>query len=52
MGNCYSADHITEDHIHTDIICNFGEPQQKYRFGTASNRLKGGGLKHVFWMLG
>ena len=21
MGNCYSVDHIAEDHIHTDIIC-------------------------------
>ena len=31
MGNCYSADHIAEDHIHTDITCNIEEPQQKYR---------------------
>ena len=30
MGNCYSADHITEDHIHTDITCNIEEPQQKF----------------------
>ena len=33
MGNCYSADHIAEDHIHTDITCNIEEPQQKYRLG-------------------
>ena len=30
MGNYYSADHTTEDHIHTDIACNIEEPQQKY----------------------
>ena len=54
MGNCYSADHIDEDHIHTDIhvTCNIEEPQQKYRLGTVSNKLLGGGgggggLKHV-----
>ena len=49
MGNCYSADHIAEDHIHTDITCNTEEPQQKYRLGTVSNRLVGGGggLKYV-----
>ena len=22
VGNCYSADYIAEDHIHTDITCN------------------------------
>ena len=22
MDNCYSADHIAEDHKHTDITCN------------------------------
>ena len=44
MGECYSA-----DHIHKDITCNIEEPQQKYRLGTVSNRLLGGGggLKHV-----
>ena len=48
MGNCYSADDIAEDHIHTDITCNIEEPQQKYRLGTVRNRLpEGGGLKHV-----
>ena len=50
MGNCYSTDHIAEDHIHTDITFNIEEPQQKYRLGTLSNRLLGaggGGLKHV-----
>ena len=31
MGNCNSADHIVEDHLHTDITCNIEEPQQKYR---------------------
>ena len=39
MGNCYSIDHITQDHIHTDITCNIEEPQQKYRLVTVSNRL-------------
>ena len=48
MGNCYSADYFAEDHIHTDMTCNTEETQQKYRIGTVSNRLKGGGLKHVF----
>ena len=33
MGNCYSMDHIAEDHIHTDITCNREEPQQKYCLG-------------------
>ena len=41
MGNGYSADHIAKDHIHTDITCNTEESQQKYRFGTVSNRLLG-----------
>ena len=43
MGNCYSADHIAEDHIHTDITCITEEPQQKNRLGTVSNLLLGGG---------
>ena len=42
MGNNYSADHIAEDHIHKDIS-NIEEPQKKYRLGTVSNRLLGGG---------
>ena len=50
MGNCYSIDHIAEDHIHTDITCNIEEPQQKYRLGTVSNRLLRG-LKNSIWML-
>ena len=40
MGNCYSTNHIAEDHIYTDIEA----PQQKYRLGTASDRFLGGGL--------
>ena len=51
MGKCYLINHIAEDHIHTDIICNTEEPQQKFRLGTVSNRLLGvggwEGLKHV-----
>ena len=39
MSNCYSADHIAEDHIHTDITCNIEELQQKYRLGTVSSIL-------------
>ena len=39
MGNCYSADHIDVDHIHSAITCNIEEPKQKYRLGTVSNRL-------------
>ena len=35
MGTYHSADHIAEDHIHTDITCNIEEPQQKYRLGTS-----------------
>ena len=42
MGNCYSPNHIAEDHIHTGITCNSYELQQKYRLGTVSNRLLGG----------
>ena len=41
MGNCYSAGHIAEDHIHTDITCNIEEPEQNYRLGKVSNRLLG-----------
>ena len=43
MGSCYSAYHIAEDYIHTDITCNIEEPHQKYRLGRISNRLLGGG---------
>ena len=57
MGIYYSADHTAEDHIHTDIICNTEEPQQKYRLGTFSNRLleggrgRGGrGLNMFYWI--
>ena len=57
MSNCYSGDHIAEDHIHMVIkTCNNEEPQQKYRLGTASNRLRGvcvcagvGGGLNMFW---
>ena len=43
MGNCYSGDHISEDHTHTDITtCNIEEPKQKYLLGTVSYRLLGG----------
>ena len=47
MGECYSA-----DHIHKDITCNIEEPQQKYRLGTVSNRLLGGGggLNMFYWI--
>ena len=37
-------------HIHTDIRCNFEERQQKYRLGTVSNRLLGGGLNMFYWI--
>ena len=47
MGNCYSIEHIDEDHIHTDITYNTEESQQKYRLGTVSNKLLGVGLKRV-----
>ena len=47
IGNCYSADHIAEDHKHTDITCNTEEPQQKYRIGKVSYSILGGGDKHV-----
>ena len=43
MGNCFSTDHIAENHIHTDIKCNTEEPQPKYRLGRVSNRLLGVG---------
>ena len=44
MGSCYSGDHILQDHIHTEIkTYNIGEPQQKYRLGTVSNKLLGRG---------
>ena len=43
MGNCYSTDHIAEDHLHTDITCNIEDPQQKNRLGTVSNGFLGGG---------
>ena len=39
MGNCYSADHIAEDHKQTDLTYNIVDPQQKYCLGTVSTRL-------------
>ena len=47
MGNCYSTDHIAEDHIQTDTTCTtctciIEEAQQKYHHGMVSNRLLGG----------
>ena len=52
MGDCYSTDHISVDHIHKDITSNNEEPQQKYRLGTVSGKLLVGGVgggwgKHV-----
>ena len=48
MGNCYSGDHITEDHIYMNITtCNTEEPQQTYRIGNVSKRSLGGGVKDV-----
>ena len=32
MGNCYSIDHIVEDHIHIKITCNIEETQQNHFF--------------------
>ena len=51
MGSRYSDDHIAKDHIHTDIICNTEEPQQKYRLGTVSNRLLEGGGLNAFYCI-
>ena len=51
MDNCYSTNHITEDHIHRDITCNIEEPQQKYRLGTVGNRLLGGGCLNMFYWI-
>ena len=42
MDNCYSGDHIAEDHIHMDTTsCNIEESQRKYRLGTDRNKLLG-----------
>ena len=41
MGSCYSVDRSAKNYKHTYITCNIEEPQQKYRFGTVSNRLLG-----------
>lgn len=41
MDDCYSSDHIAEDHKHTDISYDSDEPQQKYRLGMASKTLLG-----------
>ena len=42
MGNCYQREFFAGDHIHTIItFYNIEEPQQKYHFGTVSNRLLG-----------
>ena len=47
MGSCYSVDHVAEDHVHT-VMATFisEEHQQKYHFGTVSNRLLWG-IKHA-----
>ena len=50
MGNCYSAGHIAGDYfIHTDITCDNGEPQQKYRLGTVRSMLYN---KYLSWVYG
>ena len=49
MGNCYSADHIAEHNMHTDITCNIEEPQQKDHLGTVRNRLLEG-LNMFYWI--
>ena len=56
MCNCYSIEHIAEEHLHKDITCSIEEPQQKYRLGTVSKRLPGvggmgGGLHMFYWTL-
>ena len=42
MGKSYSINRIAEDHIHTDITCNFEEPQQKYRLEMVRNTVDNG----------
>ena len=49
MSNCHSGDHISEDHIHTDITGNIEEPQQKYLIGSVSNILLWG-LSMFYWI--
>ena len=46
---CLSVCLSAKDNIHTDVTCTTEESQQKYRLGTVSNRLLGGGggLKRV-----
>ena len=45
MDSCKTGDHITGDHIHTEITtCSTEEPQQKYRPGTNG---VGWGLKTI-----
>ena len=41
MDSYYSGDHIAGDRIHKDITTyKIEEPQQKFRLGTVSNRLR------------
>ena len=49
MDNCYPADHTAEDHIHTDIICNIDEPQQKYSMRKLKNAYS---MQSVGWLVG
>ena len=50
MGNCNSADHIGEDHMHMDVTTyNIEEPKQKYHLGMVSNRLLGGVEVNIFY---
>ena len=43
-GSCFLGDHISGDHIHTDVTTGNTEvAQQMYSFGMASNDYWGGG---------
>ena len=42
MSRCNAGGRISGDNLNTDITtCSIGEPQQKYRLGTVSNKLLG-----------
>ena len=44
MDSCLTGDHTAGYHTNTHITtCNTEEPPQKYRLGTVSKRLRGGG---------
>ena len=51
MANCFSANHIAEDHLRTDMTCNIEEPQQKKMERSVKDYGGGGGGGGREWVV-